>query len=150
MTKIERDWDKHFMAAAHLQAAMSTCVKRHVGVIATRGKRQLAAGFNGNLPGTLHCDEGGCERCNDANWVSGAGLERCICVHAEQSIVAWGARYGIALDGATLYTTTHPCSDCFKLLISAGIIEIVYDKPYGEAELVFGELPHLSCRQINA
>lgn len=126
-------WDAHFMSIARLNADMSTCVKRHVGACAVRGKRVLAAGFNGNLPGAVHCDEGGCDRCNDPKWVSGVGLERCVCVHAEQNLVAWCARYGISLDGASIYTTTYPCSDCMKLVVSAGIVEIVYDEPYTES-----------------
>ena len=33
-------------------------------------------------------------------------------------------------DGATIYTTTFPCSMCSKILINAGIKEIVYDEGY--------------------
>lgn len=130
----ERDWDGHFMGIATSNMEMSTCVRRHVGCVAVRDRRVLGAGFNGNLPGAVHCDEGGCDRCNDTNWVSGAGLERCVCVHAEQNLVSWCARYGIALDGAIIYTTTFPCSDCLKLLISAGIKGIAFAEGYpGEA-----------------
>lgn len=149
MKRGPRQWDTHFMSISHLNAGMSTCIKRHVGAVAVLNRRVLAAGFNGNLPGTVHCDEGGCERCNDKAWVSGSGLERCVCVHAEQNLVAWCARYGIALNGAVVYATTHPCSDCYKLLISAGVTEVVYDEPYNEANFLFGELPDINCRRIS-
>jgi len=136
------------MSVARLNSDMSTCIKRHVGAVAVRGKRVLAAGFNGNLPGALHCDQGGCERCNSSEWISGQGLERCVCVHAEQNLVAWCARYGIALDGATIYTTTHPCSDCYKLIISAGITELIYDEPYSESNLIAKIYTNVTARRI--
>lgn len=122
-------WDEHFMARAHANATMSTCASRRVGCVATRGNRSFADGFNGNLPGEVHCDEGGCDRCADGA-AAGTGLERCVCVHAEQNLVAYCAATGTPLAGATLYTTTRPCLDCLKLVISAGVVEVVYDEEY--------------------
>lgn len=127
------DWDTHFMAKAKLNAEMSTCMTRHVGAVAVLGNRQVADGMNGNLPGAVHCDMGGCERCRRRT-APGQDLLRCVCVHAEQNIVTWCARVGHSLDGTTIYTTTHPCLDCFKLLVVAGVKEIVYNEPYPEAE----------------
>ncbi len=144
-----RDWDEHFMREALLQSEMSTCVRRHVGAVAVRERRVLGAGFNGNLPGAMHCDEGGCPRCNDAGWVSGANLERCLCVHAEQNLVAWSARYGISLDGATLYTTTFPCSDCLKLVISAGFIGVAYSETYNESGFTVEVTERLKVWRVN-
>jgi len=71
-----------------------------------------------------------------------------VCVHAEQNLVAWCARYGIALDGATIYTTTHPCSDCYKLIISAGITELIYDEPYSESNLIAKIYTNVTARRI--
>lgn len=129
-----RDWDAHFMAKAKLNAAMSTCRARQVGAVAVVGRRQVADGFNGNLPGATHCVDGGCARCSTLTESGGVDLMRCVCVHAEQNIVAWCAMYGHALVGATLYSTTHPCADCLKLVISAGVHEIVYRDAYAEGE----------------
>lgn len=123
-------WDEHFMNRAMSNATMSTCLTRHVGVVATRGNRSFADGFNGNLPGERHCDDGGCPRCADTKLVPGVGLERCLCVHAEQNLVAYCARVGTPAAGATVYSTTRPCLDCFKLLASAGVVEIVFNVFY--------------------
>lgn len=139
----DRDWDAHFMRKAELNADMSTCMSRHVGAVAVAGRRQVADGFNGNLPGAVHCDDGGCERCKNRAF-SGGDLERCVCVHAEQNIVAWCARVGHSLDNTTIYSTTHPCSDCLKLLVSAGVTHIVYRDEYPEAQQTlsaFGAIP---------
>lgn len=117
------------MAHARLNAEMGTCIRRKVGAVAVRGRRLVAAGFNGNLPGTLHCDEGGCERCaSDAP--SGTSLDACVCVHAEENLIAWAARYGVSLDGATVYCTHLPCVRCLRLLDSCGITEIIFDEEY--------------------
>lgn len=129
-----RDWDLHFMNKARLNSGMSTCKARHVGAVAVVDRRQLADGFNGNLPGALHCDEGGCERCENRAFSGGDDIMRCVCVHAEQNIVAWCARSRVCLEGATIYSTTHPCADCLKLLVMAGVIEVVYRDAYAEGE----------------
>ena len=34
------------------------------------------------------------------------------------------------IDGATIYVNTQPCVVCAKMLINAGIKEIVYQNPY--------------------
>jgi len=44
--------------------------------------------------------------------------------------IIWAAREGISIDGATIYVTLEPCSDCSKNLIASGIKRIVYDKSY--------------------
>lgn len=133
-----RDWDGYWLARAKLNATMSTCRRRHVGAVATRDRRSFADGFNGNIPGFLHCDEGGCERCQSPTQQVGLSLERCLCVHAEQNIVSFCARRGISLDGATVYCTTQPCLDCMKLLVVSGVVEVVYDEPYPAWEGTLG------------
>jgi len=42
------------------------------------------------------------------------------------------ARYGIPIDGSTLYCTNFPCSICTKLIINAGIVCIVYHDDYND------------------
>jgi len=51
-------------------------------------------------------------------------------VHAEQNAVIQAAYFGISIDGGTIYTTTYPCSMCAKILINAGIREVVYSDSY--------------------
>ena len=36
-----------------------------------------------------------------------------------------GARHGIRMDGATLYSTHVPCSLCSKMIINTGIVRVV-------------------------
>lgn len=129
MTSDRPTWDVHFLQVAALASEMSTCRKRHVGaVLVVDGNRQVGSGFNGNVPKAQHCTDGGCDRCLTSG--RGKDLHLCVCVHAEQNAVAFCARYGIRVDGATLYCTTKPCLDCIKLAAVAGIARVVYREEY--------------------
>jgi len=94
-----------------------------------KDKRVLTTGYNGSPKGTMHCEELGCIR-DQQNIPSGTRHELCRGVHAEQNAVIQAAYFGISIDGATIYTTTYPCSMCSKILINAGIKEVVYADSY--------------------
>ena len=51
-------------------------------------------------------------------------------LHAEQNLIAFAAKYGIATAGCTLYTTKSPCKECSKLIAQSGIVRVVYDEEY--------------------
>lgn len=51
-------------------------------------------------------------------------------VHAEMAAITDAVRHGVPTAGCTLYTTTFPCHDCAKHIISAGIVRVVYIEPY--------------------
>ena len=40
------------------------------------------------------------------------------------------ARYGVNVNGGTIYITLSPCLTCAKLIINAGIAEVVYGGDY--------------------
>ena len=73
------------------------------------------------------------ERRRGAHQASSAakrGHEICRGLHAEQNAIIQAARYGINITGASIYVNTQPCIVCAKMLINAGIDEIVYQNPY--------------------
>ena len=39
-----------------------------------------------------------------------------------------------SLKGCTLYVTKYPCCDCAKVIVQAGIIEVVYENEGGEKD----------------
>lgn len=121
--------DKYFMDMAKLASTRSTCLRRHVGAVIVKDKHVLSTGYNGAPRGLPHCSETGCIRIQ-LNIPSGTKHELCRGVHAEQNAVAQAAYFGTSVKGAAIYTTTFPCSLCAKILINAGITEIVYDKGY--------------------
>jgi dCMP deaminase len=115
------------MQIAHVTSTRTNCMKRAVGAVIVNDFRVVSTGYNGTPAGTINCNQGGCQRCN-ANTVSGVGLDECICIHAEENAVIEGGRAKIK--GGTCYVTTFPCLGCTKSLVQAGVVRIVYDRPY--------------------
>ena len=123
------DWTDYFMDITRLVARRSTCIRRQVGAIVVKDKRILATGYNGVPTGLPHCEDVGCIR--EQNKIpSGQRHELCRGLHAEQNTIIQAAFHGISISGATLFCTTLPCSICLKMLINAGIREIVYEQGY--------------------
>jgi len=111
------------MSLALMVAQRSTCSRRQVGALAEKDGRVLVTGYNGAPSGFPHCiDRGGC-----GLGEKGGCLDA---VHAEANLIAFAAKHGISLEGATVYTTCAPCLDCAKLLINAGIKKVVYWEEY--------------------
>jgi dCMP deaminase len=122
-------WDDYFMHITREVAKRGTCMRRQVGAILVKDKHILCTGYNGTPQGLPHCDEIGCLR--ELHRIpSGERAELCRGIHAEQNAVIQAARHGIAIDGATCYCTHQPCVLCAKILINAGVREIVYRESY--------------------
>lgn len=121
--------DEYFMEMAFLVSKRSTCLRRRVGAVIVRDKHVISTGYNGSPRGTMHCEELGCIR-QQMNIPSGTRHELCRGVHAEQNAIAQAAYFGTSVAEATIYTTTFPCSMCAKILINAGISEVVYADGY--------------------
>ena len=86
-----------------------------------------------------NCSDGGCPRCN-SDAPSGTNLHQCVCSHAEENAIVQAAYHGIAVKGATLYTTFSPCLLCAKMIINAGIVEVVYHQHYSIDDVSMGLL----------
>lgn len=125
-------WDEYFMSIAGKVSERSTCLRRQIGAVVVRDKRILSTGYNGVPSGIEHCLTRGCLR-DKLDIPSGERHELCRGIHAEQNAVIQAARHGISIDGSTVYSTTQPCIMCAKILINAGIAEIVYAGDYPDA-----------------
>jgi dCMP deaminase len=111
------------MQVAQTVATRATCPRASVGAVLVRQHRILTTGYNGAPRNVAHCSEVGCEMVNG----------HCLrATHAESNAIVQGALHGVQLEGATAYCTHQPCVNCAKLLISAGIVAIVYRDPYSD------------------
>jgi len=119
------------MEITRLVAKRATCLRRQVGAVLVMDKRLLATGYNGAPSGLAHCLEVGCLR-EKRQIPSGERHELCRGLHAEQNVIIQAAFHGIRIQGSTLYCTNLPCAICTKMLINAGIREIVYESGYGD------------------
>ncbi len=127
-----KKWDERFMQLTETVATWSSCYQanRHVGAVIVKEKRVMATGYNGAPAGIQSCEEKGeCLR-RKLNILSGTQHELCFAVHAEQNAIIQAARYGININGATLYCTHQPCVICAKMIINAGISRVVYKEGY--------------------
>lgn len=129
MADTRPSWDEYFMDITRRVATRSTCLRRAVGAILVHDKRIIASGYNGGPSGLAHCLDIGCLR-EKLGIPSGQQHELCRGIHAEQNAIIQAARYGVSIEGSVLYCTTQPCTQCTKMLINAGITEIVYAEGY--------------------
>jgi len=123
-------WDEYFLGMKDYVATRATCDRGRSGCVIVRDKRVISTGYVGSPPGLPHCDDVG----HDMHTVindDGSKSEHCVrTAHAEQNAIAQAARFGIALDGATMYCKMVLCNVCAKMAITAGIKRIVADKDY--------------------
>lgn len=129
--KVHRpSWDEYFLEVAKLVSKRATCLRRHVGAVLVKDKRILATGYNGAPSGITHCiDSGECLR-TKLNIPSGERHELCRGLHAEQNVLIQAALHGISTKDSILYLTNQPCIICAKMLINAGIKEIIINDGY--------------------
>ncbi|GFR52969.1 hypothetical protein Agub_g15650, partial [Astrephomene gubernaculifera] len=119
-------WDDYFMALAFLSAERSKDPNKQVGaVIVNCDNVILGIGYNG-FP------RGCCDR--QLPWAKVAvdsrglpaplGTKYPYVVHAEANALL--NKNAASVSGARIYVTMFPCNECAKLLIQAGIREVVY------------------------
>lgn len=123
------NFDEYFMSMAYLASKRSTCLRRQVGAVLVKDNAVIATGYNGAPSKSEHCEAKGCIRQN-LNIPSGERLDICRAVHAEQNALLQAAKHGVVTEGATMYITVTPCFTCGKMIVNAGIEEIVVDGDY--------------------
>jgi dCMP deaminase len=68
-------------------------------------------------------------------------------VHAEANAIIQAAKNGVAIDGATIYTTASPCWPCFKLIANSGAKRIVFGEFYRD-ERIFQHAQRLGIELV--
>ena len=130
-----RSKENYYLDIADAAQERSTCLRRHFGAIIVRDDEIVATGYNGAPRGRQNClDLNVCLR-DKLNIPSGERYELCRSVHAEANAIISAARRDMI--GATLYLVgrdaqtgeyypdTTPCAMCRRLIINAGIKQVV-------------------------
>ncbi len=137
--KVTREeFDREIIDSLKDEAQKSSDWWRQIAAAAVRDGTVLLVSHNRHVPTDLSMDVYGDPR---SNFDAGEKLEKKLSVditanelstvvHAEAGLVARAAKEGVALAGATLYTTTFPCPLCAKLAAEAGIKKVYYQKGY--------------------
>lgn len=102
-----------FVGVARAMAALSKDPRTQVGaVVVDADGTILATGYNGFPRGVV----------DDPGRYLDRGVKLKFIAHAEANCVAQAARTGARLMGSSIVLTAmHPCADCAKLIIQAGI-----------------------------
>jgi dCMP deaminase len=130
-TKNKRpNWDRYFLDLCEAIAARATCDRGKCGCVIVKDKRIMTTGYVGAPAGLPHCDEDGHDIRKVTN-SNGEVTQHCVrTLHAEQNAILQAARFGIPLEGATLFCKMTPCRTCAMMIINAGIKRVVCEKRY--------------------
>lgn len=139
--------DTAFLKMTQVLGELGTCDRAYVGALIVKEGRCISWGYNGAPPGLPHCNKN--HHGHQAYWNQWAhisesnarvavhnALQELGCqnaTHAEANAIAFAARQGISCEGATLYVGISPCATCARLLIAAGISQVVALAPYRDA-----------------
>ncbi|MBI5139016.1 cytidine/deoxycytidylate deaminase family protein [Candidatus Nomurabacteria bacterium] len=115
---------------AELVGSRGTCDRGRAGTVIVKDKRLLATGYAGSPEGLPHCDDVGHEMHTVTN-EDGSISQHCVrTTHSETNAIANAARYGVMINGATMYSKMVSCYACAKIVVNAGIKRFVAIKDY--------------------
>lgn len=116
MSNSQARWDTYFMEMAYLVASKSKDESMKVGtVLVTQGNTIVSTGYNGFPRGVDECALPARHiRPEKYFWTE----------HAERNAVYNAALNGVKTEYTIAYSTAHPCVDCARAFIQAGVIEI--------------------------
>lgn len=133
-------WDTYFLKLAMLVSERATCPRMHCGCVLVRDKRILSTGYNGSIPGDVHCEDDGCMIVEN----------HCVrTIHAEMNAILQCSIHGVSTSGASAYVTNMPCTNCSKALIAARIKEIVIFSDYHDTKAEeFFNIANIEIRRL--
>lgn len=112
------DWNQRFMDLAKHVASWSKDPSTQVGAVIVNDKKQvISMGYNGFPRGVRDCQERYRDKATKLSFVA----------HAERNALDNAFN---DVEGATLYSTLYPCSDCAKGIIQRGIKTVVTSKEW--------------------
>ena len=123
-------WDEYFLELVDQVAARATCDRGKSGCVVVREKRIICTGYVGSPSGMPHCDDAGhyLKQIIDDD---GTARQHCVrTVHAEQNAIVQAARYGLPLEGTTIYCSMEPCRVSAMLIASSGVSRVVARRRY--------------------
>ena len=140
------DKESYYLDIAETVLERSTCLRRCYGAIIVKNDEIISTGYNGAPRGRANCvDMGYCSR-EAMNVPRGERYELCRSVHAEANAIISAQRRDMV--GATIYLVGRDarsgellhdatsCPMCRRMIINAGIDEVVIRRTETEFEVV--------------
>jgi len=133
--RIRPSWDEYFLQIMDVVGRRSTCDRGFAAAVIVKDKQILTTGYSGSPAGLPHCDEVGHDL-HEVKHPDGSVTTHCLrTTHSEQNAICQAAKFGISINGATLYTRYEPCYACAKMIINTGIIRVVCIRKYHGASV---------------
>ncbi len=123
--KKQLKYDKAYLKMAREWGKLSHCKRKQVGALIVKNRMIISDGFNGTPTGFDNC-------CEDEN-----GITKWEVLHAEANAILKVASSTQSANGATLYITLSPCTQCSKLIHQAGIKRVVYADEYKDTSGIY-------------
>ena len=140
------DKTNYYLNMAEATLERGTCLRRSFGAVLVKNDEIIATGYNGAPRGRKNCsDLGYCLR-EKLEVPRGERYELCRSVHAEQNVIISAERNDMI--GSTLYlvgknlvdgeyvSNARPCALCKRMIINAGIKDIVIRNTKTEFEII--------------
>lgn len=130
-----RDKINYYLDIAETVSSRGTCLRRNYGAIIVKNDEIISTGFNGAPRGRANCcDLGTCVR-EKLGVPTGQRYELCRSVHAEANCIISAPRsemlkstiYLVCKNPLTdeILSDAEPCSMCKRLIINAGISNVI-------------------------
>ncbi len=132
--------DEYYLNVALQISKRATCLRRNYGAIIVNNDEIISTGYCGSPRGLPNCiDLGTCPR-EEMGFPSGKGYDYCRSVHAESNAIISAERSRML--GGKMYIAgydvktnelveANPCSMCKKMIINAGLNEVIIRKANG-------------------
>jgi len=126
--KRKKQFDNVYMNIASNVASLSHCTRAKVGAVLIDAEDNIISyGFNGTPKGFDNTGE---------NLIDGKLVTKQEVLHAESNAITKVAKSTNSSTDSILYVTLSPCFECAKLIIQAGIKEVVYKEKYRITESI--------------
>ncbi len=132
---MRRDKTNYYLDIAETVSKRGTCLRRNFGAIIVKNDEIISTGYSGAPRGRKNCSDLGFCRREQLNIPRGTRYELCRSVHAEANCIISASRrdmidsslYLVCIDAKTgeLVKGTNSCSMCKRLIINAGIKEVI-------------------------
>lgn len=144
MNRVEKH--NYYLDIAETVLERGTCLRRNFGAVIVKNDEIVSTGYTGAPRGRENCcDRGECLR-TKLNIPRGERYELCRSVHAEANCIISASRQ--EMQGGTLYLAgremetgklvenTAPCAMCKRLIINAGIEQVVIRRNKEDYEII--------------
>jgi dCMP deaminase len=132
----ELEWIKTYMKIAKAFSEHSKCRRLKVGAVIVKNGRIISTGYNGTPKGLPNCcDVFKEEDAAKPEFMDRHGLfSKHFELHAELNAILYAQREHMDCVDSDIYVTTAPCSDCAKIIVTAGIKKAFYLNKYDRDE----------------